>query len=56
MKRSIRSPEDIFGMADIRGRQVKIPHSLPFSFYFFLKEIVRMVFVLSQYLIQIGCI
>lgn len=34
MKRSIRSPEDIFGMADIRGRQVKIPHSLPFSFYF----------------------
>lgn len=34
MKRLIRSSEDIFAMSNVRGRNVKNPHNLPFSFYF----------------------
>lgn len=34
MKRVIKSTEDILAMSNVRGRCVKNPHSLPFSFYF----------------------
>lgn len=34
MKRIIKSTEDIFAMSNVRGKYVKNPHSLPFSFYF----------------------
>lgn len=34
MKRVIYSNEDIFAMSNVRGRYVKNPRSLPFSFYF----------------------
>lgn len=34
MKRLIRSSEDIFAMANLRGKQIRVPYSLPFSFYF----------------------
>lgn len=34
MKRIIKSTEDIFAMSNVRGKYVKNPHRLPFSFYF----------------------
>lgn len=34
MKRIIKSTTDILAMSNIRGKYVKNPHSLPFSFYF----------------------
>lgn len=34
MKRIIKSSEAIFAMSNVCGKQVKNPHTLPFSFYF----------------------